>query len=237
MNAKTVACLLGIAWFGAAVAQAPSGTAAAFVSPEVRALANQLPPPAAPPASLESRIAGLCSKTTDIGDLTEAQLLLGYDVFTVVRDTILACGNAGKAPELAAQVAIRARFLKGPMARPMIDAGVLAAASEMSRRMREGASLASTGGSKPKADSDLERQRLERMMQKGLITDEYLDYIAQKRKEAEAAAPPPSMDPDGYSTWDASVYQYLYTIGLVGGGYLDTVLDIGIDAGGTASSQ
>ena len=70
------------------------------------------------------------------------------------------------------------------------------------------------------------------MMQKGLLDDEYRAYIDEQRQRAEQSTPA-SYAP--YTEWDAAVYATLFTLGLVTGGYYDTALDIGADAGGAAS--
>ncbi len=198
MNAKIVAYVLGVAVFGAlalASAQAAGATNAAFISPLVQALTDRLVSTEARAAGVEDRISELCSESTDTGDLTEALLLSGLDVFTVVRDTILACGKDGSGSEVAARVATRALLIKGQTARYLINAGVLAAAAEMERRRRAAPVGAdSSAGTKmaAQAQRDLERERLERMMQKGLIDDEYSPYIDERRSLAERSFPEPS---------------------------------------------
>jgi hypothetical protein len=198
MNAKIVAYVLGVAVLGALAlvsAQAAGVTNAAFISPSAQALTDRLASTGARTAGAEDRISELCSESTDAGDLTEALLLSGLDVFTVVRDTILACGKGGSGSEVAARVATRALLIKGQTARYLIDAGVLAAAAEMERRRRAapvGADSSAGTKTAAQAQRDLERERLERMMQKGLIDDEYRRYIDELRSLAERSFPEPS---------------------------------------------
>jgi hypothetical protein len=241
MNLMVVVCLFGIVQCGAIAVDAAelSPTASAsYVSLSVQALAGQLAASGARGPDLEARISGLPA-TTDIGDLTEALLLDGNDVFSVVRDTILARGKQGDAPAVAAAVATRALLVKGPTARPLIDAGVLAAAAEMERRRRAAPVLAvRAGGDEVQAQAvrDRERERLERMMRKGLIDDVYRDYVEEKRRQVEQAVPPPGPDLS-YADVDVAVYQSLFIAGLAGDGYFDPDIEIGSDAGGTASGQ
>lgn len=183
---------------------------------------------------LESRLIGSCVDSDSAGDLTEALLLAGYDVYTVVHDVILACGTSGKSVEVASQAATRALFVKGESARYLIDAAVLGAAAEIERRRR--APVMATGVQDPvaiQARRDLDRERLERMMRKGLVDDEYREYIDEQRKQAEQVV----LAGPAYSDQDAAVYAILYTLGLLAGGYYDDAMDIGVDAGGAASSQ
>ncbi|HYN76535.1 MAG TPA: hypothetical protein VES73_01930 [Lamprocystis sp. (in: g-proteobacteria)] len=246
MNAKIAVCLLGIACggtVGLAAAALPPPADPSYISPAVRALADQLPAAGVrakgPVEGLDGRIAGLCSKTTDAGDLAAALLLLGYDVYTVVRDTILACGTKGNGPAVASAVATRVLLLRGATARPLIDAGVLGAAAEIERRRREVPTVAARSGGEQQSAAvrDRERERLERMMRKGLIDDVYRDYIEEKRRQAEQTAIPENFDPSNFTPEDAAIYAVLFTEGLVGQGYFDPIIDPGSDAGGTASSQ
>jgi len=239
MNVKIVAYLFGVVVSSAAVlAAAPTAgvTNAAFISPSVQALTDRLAATGARAAGAEERISELCSESTDTGDLTEALLLSGFDVFTVVRDTILACGKDGNASGVAARVATRALLIKGPTARYLIDAGVLAAAAEIERRRRAapvGGAPAAGATTATQAQRDLERERLERMMQKGLIDDEYRRYIDERRSLAERSFP----EAPAYAEPDEAIYGILYTQALIGGGYLDHTLDQRADPGGFASSQ
>lgn len=250
MNAKIVAYVFGVGFLGAAAlscAQSAGGTDGSFISPTVRTLADRVAASGVRAEGAEARISGLCAESGEVGDLTEALLLAGFDVFTVVRDTILACGKGGTAPDVAAQVATRALLLKGRTARPLIDAGVLAAAAEIERRRRAAPAggVARAAAGPTQAQRDLERERLERMMQKGLIDDEYRRYIDERRALAER----PGADPYGYTgpgsypaTYDygdpeLTIYGILFTEALVGGGYLDETLDQRADPGGYASIQ
>jgi hypothetical protein len=231
MTLKVVVGLFGIAQCGAAAvtaAELSPATGASFISTSVSVLADQLAASRAPGQDLEARISGLPA-TTDAGDLTEALLIDGNDVFSVVRDTIVARGKQGAGPAVAAAVATRALLIKGPTARPLIDAGVLAAAAEIERRRRAAPVLAArTGGDEAQALAlrDRERERLERMMRKGLIDDVYRGYIQEKRRQVEQTVPLPGQD-----------FQSLFIAGLVGDGYFNPDLEIGSDAGGSASDQ
>jgi len=244
MNAKIVAYVFGVGLLGATAlscAQTAGGTDASFISPAVRALTDRVAASDVRAEGAEARISGLCAESTEVGDLTEALLLAGFDVFTVVRDTILACGKGGAAPEVAAQVATRALLLKGRTARPLIDAGVLAAAAEIERRRRAAPAGGAVGAAAgpTQAQRDLERERLERMMQKGLIDDEYRRYIEERRRFAENSYPEPYAYPGTYDYGDPDVrvYGILFTEALLGGGYLDETLDQRADPGGYASAQ
>ena len=246
MNAKVAVWLLGGALgggVGIVSAALPSQATPSYISPVVRTLANQLPTAGVdagePVEGLDQKIAGLCAQAADPGDVAAALLLLGYDIYTVVRDTILACGTKGKGPAVASAVATRVLLLRGPSARPLIDAGVLGAAAEIERRRRQGPTVAvRSGGDQAQEVRDQERERLERMMRKGLIDDAYREYLEERRKQAERAAYPESYDPATFTPEDAAIYAILYTEGLVDGGYFDEVLGAtGSDAGGSASGQ
>jgi len=214
MNFKILACAAGVGLgIGNPVWAASLPGAAAAAQPEtVAALVAAYRSEGVDPQRLESRLAKQCSGPTTLGDRTEALLIVGYDVFTVVRDMILACGKGGKGAEVASEVASRALLVKGLSVRHLIDAAVLAAASEIERRRRQ-TMLAGTAAPVDQGKRDFERERLERMMQKGLIDDEYRDYIDERRREAErevAALP---------DYGEEAIYNSLYNIGLVGGGF------------------
>jgi hypothetical protein len=238
MNAKTFACLFGIACCGAGVvlADLPNATPPTFLSPAVRALAAQLAAsPRVPDADLEAWIAALPAGTTDIADVVEALLIAGYPVFTVVEDAILAGSITGNAADVAARVGTRVLLLNGPTVTPLIDAGILAAAVEIGRRTRE---APAAGSDAQRVQTEQERARLQRMLQQGLITDKaYQDSLDRMRAAAQRTAQSPGPDTYGINDWDFIVFRTLFTLGLVESGNFGTSLQIGADAGGTASSQ
>lgn len=201
-------------------------------SEPVRAMAEQFSPASVTVDAIEQAVKPYCGTAEDAADLAEALLLAGYDVVAVVRDVILACGAGGNAPEVAAAVASRARFVKGDPSGYLIDAGVLAAASEIARRQREPV-VAVAGSPQAPADRDVQRERLQRMMEKGLLDDEYREYIDEQRRRAEEVTPAAVASP--YTDWDSAVYANLFNIGLVTGGFYDPIIDVGADPGGTAS--
>jgi len=236
MNLKIFACAAG---FGLGVGipawAAPLAGAAAVAQPApVAALAAAFKSQGVNPDGLESRLTKLCNGPATLGDQTEALLIAGYDVFTVVRDMILACGKGGKGAEVASEVASRALLVKGLSVRHLIDAGVLAAAAEIERRRRMPAVAV---GATPvdQAKRDLERERLERMMQKGLIDDEYREYIEERRREAEREVAP--LPEAGYEYGQEAIYGSLFNLGLVGGGFYDDAIDPFVDPGAPASDQ
>ncbi len=256
MSLKLRIGLLGIALSGLAyslAAQSPIEMSA-VISPEVRAMAGRLGPPVAavdttaetaarsartddPRAALKQRISAECPSAEDAGDITEALLVAGHDLFTAVYETILVCAAAETGAGVAASAARRAFFLRGTAPRYLIDAAVLEAAAELAERQRQSATTSvaavapQSAGQTPQRA--LEKERLRRMMEKGLIDDEYWDYVNNRRALAEAMTPPA----DPAADWDANVYNNLFTIGLVGGGGYDNWLDVTEDSGGDASAR
>lgn len=236
MNPKILACALGIGLCTAVPAVAADAPAS-LQGDRAAALAETFKARGVQPEGLEARLVALCAESQGPGDVAEALLIAGYDVYTVVRDLILACGRGGKGGAVAAQVASRALLVKGQSSRPLIDAGVLAAAAEIERRRRD-PTLARAGAPADRAPDqakrDLERERLERMMQKGLIDDEYREYIEERRRAAEDFAP--ALVPTGdFADDDAAIYGALYNLGLVGGGFYDDAVDPFLDPGGASS--
>ncbi len=230
MYVKILVCAVGIGLCAGVYAAVPAAGVAAPVRQEsVAALAEGFKSQGVNPDGLESRLAGLCAGPNTLGDLAESLLIAGYDVFTVVRDTILACGKDGKGAEVASEVASRALLVKGPSASHLIDAGVLAAAAEIAQRRRASA-VSGVAAPVDQAQRDLERERLERMMQKGLIDDEYREYIEDRRRAAEQFVPPAA-----FGEGDEAIYGSLYNLGLVGGGFYDDAFDPFIDPGAASS--
>ncbi|MBV5274389.1 MAG: hypothetical protein JZU52_12360 [Lamprocystis purpurea] len=254
MSLKLRIGLLGIALSGMAcslAAQSPIEMSA-MISPEVRAMAGRLGPPVAavdttaetaarsartddPRAALKQRIGAECPSAEDAGDITEALLVAGHDLFTAVYETILVCAAAETGPGVATAAARRAFFLRGAAPRYLIDAAVLEAAAEIAERQRQSATtsvaVVTPESAGPIRQRALEKERLRRMMEKGLIGDEYREYVDDRRALAEAMTPPAEPAAD----WYANVYNNLFTIGLVGGGGYDNWLDVTEDSGGDAS--
>jgi len=239
MKATSVLCAVSLALGAASQVCAGSGWVGVWgvvQAESAQILAERLIAEGVEAEGLEARIVGSGSGPEEAGDLTEALLLAGYDTFTVVRDVILAYGAGGESVDVAVQVAARANFVRGSSAQHLIDAGVLAAAAEIAQRQRTPVTSGGLGEeSAQQARRDLERERLERMMRKGLLDDEYREYIEAQRRKAEEAVP--AVVPSAYMDRDSAVYAILFTLGLVSGGYYDHVLKPGIDAGGAASAQ
>jgi hypothetical protein len=194
----------------------------AVISPEIRAMAERLGPPVAqqdtagettarsaltadPRAELRRSIAAECPSAEDAGNITEALLVAGHDLFTAVYETILVCAAAETGPGVAAAAARRAFFLRGTAPRYLIDAAVLEAAAELAERQRQSTTTSaavvtpeSPGQTQQRA---LEKERLRRMMEKGLIGDEYRDYVDDRRALAEAMTPPAAPLPTGMRTY------------------------------------
>jgi len=256
MRFKLGVGVLGIALSGlgfSLAAQSPSEMST-VISPEVRAMAGRLGPPAAPldtaaeitarsaltadpRAALRQSIAAECPSAEDAGNITEALLVAGHDLFTAVYETILVCAAAETGPGVAAAAARRAFFLRGTAPRYLIDAAVLEAAAEIAERQRQSATTRTAAVTPQSAGQTqqraLQKERHRRMMEKGLIGDEYSDYLDDRRALAEAMTPPS----DPAADWYANVYNTLFTIGLVGGGGYDNWLDVTEDSGGEASAQ
>ncbi len=172
-------------WLGLCLASAQGLSAPA--SDSVLTMAERLDAAAIPADGIEGAVVSICDGVQSAADITEALLAAGQEVFLVVRDTILACAASGDPAEIAGAVAMRASFLRGPSARHLINAGVLAAAAELELRSRAQAPVTDTADQQ--AARDLDRERLERMMQKGLLDDEYRKYIDERRSLAPPVAP------------------------------------------------
>lgn len=187
----SVLCILGGLCAGAPAPATAQSIDAPGSSASVRMLAERLQPAGARAPIGEEQIGALCADVTDAGDVLEATLLAGLDVFSAVKETILACGRQGNGAEVTRQAATRALQLRGESVRYLIDGAVIAAASEIARRLTGGAPAAPD---QRQARRDLERERLERMMQKGLIDDEYRRYIDERRALVESPASPAGYD-------------------------------------------
>ena len=87
-------------------------------------------------------------------------------------------------------VASRALSVEGESARYLVDAGVLAAAAEIQSRMTSPRPAATPREGPSIEEQELERERIERMLRKGLLDDEFRDYVKEKRREAAAIAGP-----------------------------------------------
>jgi hypothetical protein len=235
MRSRPLFLLLLLASASLALAS-PSDTAAEAVttaaSEPAPAMAEPSSATSVPADGIEQAARPYCGTPEAAADFAGKLLLEGYDVIPVVRDVILACGAGAAGPEVAAAVAGRALHIKGESAGYLIDAGVLAAASEMARRQSEPV-VAAASAPQEATDRDLERERLRRMMEKGLLDDAYREYIEEQRGRAEEVAP--AAVPTPYSDWDTAVYATLYTLGLVSGGFYDPIIDVGADPGGSAS--
>lgn len=173
------------------VAQLPAtgATLAALVasaaSLSVQDMADRVLARGVSPESLESQISQLYVEGTDPGDVTEALLIAGYDVYSVVKGMVMAGGRDAVMP-----VASRAISVEGESARYLVDAGVLAAAAEIQTRMSAPRPTAAPREGPSIEEQELERERIERMLRKGLLDDEFRDYVKEKRREAAAVAGP-----------------------------------------------
>ncbi len=191
---KSLVAVSGAACLAAVMAVTAETIEAPGSSPEVRALAERLLPDGARSGAVtigEDQLVPLCADTTDAGDVVEAALIAGVDVYTAVKDTILACGRQGNGADVARQVATRTLRLRGENVRYLIDGGVIAAAAVIGNRLRGDQRVAADS---PPEQRDIERERLERMMQKGLVDDEYRRYIDERRALAASPGYPAGYD-------------------------------------------
>lgn len=188
---RSLVFVAGAASLAALMPAAAQTIVAPGSSPAVRAMAERLVSDGARAtggsAVGEQQLVPLCADAPDAGDVLEAALIAGLDVYTAVRDTILACGRQGNAADVARAVAARALTLRGESIRYLVDGGVIAASAVIAERLKGGARVAADDSGQRR---DLERERLERMMQKGLIDDEYRRYIDERRGLAATPAYP-----------------------------------------------